>query len=92
MAILVNDSLRISYHDLGPANGKAPPFQLAYADNGFPRLDQTALNMHAALKKAESPVELVKCADRNHYTIIIQFVNNTDPLNKAFREFVQKNK
>lgn len=25
MAILVNDSLRISYHDLGPANGKAPP-------------------------------------------------------------------
>ena len=73
------------------ATGKHPPFLIAYADNDFPRLDQTALNMHAALKKAESPVALVKCADRNHYTIIIQFVKNDDPLNKAFREFVQKN-
>jgi len=73
------------------AGGKHPPFLIAYADNDFPRLDETALNMHAALKKAESPVELVKCKDRNHYTIIIQFVNTADPLNKAFREFVQKN-
>lgn len=71
--------------------GKHPPFLIAYADNDFPRLDETALNMHAALQKAESPVELVKCKDRNHYTIIIQFVNSADPLNKAFREFVQKN-
>jgi acetyl esterase/lipase len=71
--------------------GKSPPFLIAYADTDFPRLDETALNMHAALKKAESPVELVKCKDRNHYTIIIQFVKSDDPLNKAFREFVQKN-
>lgn len=71
--------------------GKAPPFLIAYADTDFPRLDETALNMHAALKKAESPVELVKCKDRNHYTIIIQFVKHDDPLNKSFREFVQKN-
>ena len=35
--------------------------------------------MHAALKKAESPVELVKCKDRNHYTIIIQFVKQRRP-------------
>jgi hypothetical protein len=48
-------------------------------------------NMQAALKKADSPVELVRCKDRNHITIIVQFVNNTDPLNKAFRDFVQKN-
>lgn len=73
------------------ASGKHPPFLIAYADNDFPRLDETALNMHAALKKADSPVELVKCKDRNHYTIIIQFINTADPLNKAFREFVQKN-
>lgn len=73
------------------AAGKHPPFLIAYADNDFPRLDETALNMHAALKKADSPVELVKCTERNHYTIIIKFVDNTDPLNKAFRTFVQKN-
>jgi acetyl esterase/lipase len=74
------------------AGGKHPPFLLAYADGDFPLLDKTAERMNAALKKAESPVELVKCKDRNHYTIIIQFVDNSDPLNKAFREFVQKNK
>jgi acetyl esterase/lipase len=73
------------------ATGKFPPFLIAYADTDFPRLDETALNMHAALKKAESPVELVKCPNRNHYTIIIQFVNSADPLNKAFKDFVQKN-
>jgi hypothetical protein len=73
-------------------SGKHPPFLIAYADNDFPRLDEMALNMNAALKKSESPVELVKCKNRNHITIIIQFVNNTDPLNKAFRDFVQKNK
>jgi acetyl esterase/lipase len=71
--------------------GKHPPFLLAYADNDFPRLDEMAANMNAALKKAESPVELVKCKDRNHITIIVRFVDNEDPLNKAFRDFVQKN-
>jgi acetyl esterase/lipase len=76
---------------LAHVTGRHPPFLIAYADTDFPRLDETAVNMHAALKKAESPVELVKCKDRNHYTIIIQFVNNTDPLNRAFKEFVQKN-
>ncbi len=74
------------------AAGKHPPFLIAYADNDFPRLDRTAERMCAALKKADSPVELVKCADRNHYTIIIKFIDNTDPLNRAFREFVQKPK
>jgi hypothetical protein len=73
------------------AAGKHPPFFIAYADNDFPQLDKMAENMHAALKKAESPVELMKCKDRNHYTIIIKFVDNADPLNKSFREFVQKN-
>jgi hypothetical protein len=50
-----------------------------------------AESMHDALEKAKSPVEIVKCKDRNHYTIIIRFISNTDPLNKSFREFVQKN-
>lgn len=72
--------------------GKQPPFLIAYADTDFPQLDKMAENMCAALKKADSPFERVVCKDRNHYTIIIQFVNNTDPLNRSFREFIQKNK
>lgn len=71
--------------------GKHPPFLIAYADNDFPRLDEMADNMTNALKKADSPVELIKCKDRNHITIIVQFVNTTDPLNKSFRDFIQKN-
>jgi acetyl esterase/lipase len=73
------------------ANGKHPPFLIAYADSDFPQLDKMAEKMNTALKKAESPVELVKCKDRNHYTIIIQFVDHDDPLNKSFRDFVAKN-
>lgn len=71
--------------------GKHPPFLIAYAETDFPRLDETARHMHEALTKAESPAELVKCKERNHYTIIIKFVDSTDPLNRAFKEFVQKN-
>lgn len=71
--------------------GKHPPFLIAYADKDFEHLDEMADNMTAALKKANSPVELVKCKDRNHITIIVQFVNSTDPLNKSFREFIKAN-
>jgi acetyl esterase/lipase len=71
--------------------GKHPPFFIAYAETDFPTLDKMAEDMHAALKKADNPCELVRCKDRNHITIIIQFINSTDPLNKAFREFVEKN-
>lgn len=71
--------------------GKHPPFLIAYAETDFPRLDETARHMHEALTKAQSPAELVKCKERNHYTIIIKFVDGTDPLNRAFKEFVQKN-
>jgi dipeptidyl aminopeptidase/acylaminoacyl peptidase len=70
--------------------GKHPPFLLAYADSDFPHLDKMAENMHAALQKAECSTDLVKCKDRNHITIIVQFVNSTDPLNKSFRAFVEK--
>jgi acetyl esterase/lipase len=73
------------------AGGKHPPFLIAYADDDFTHFDKMAENMEAALKKADSPVELVKCKNRNHYTIIISFMNSADPLSKSFREFLDKN-
>lgn len=76
---------------LAHASGKHPPFLIAYADNDFPALDRMAENMTTALRKADNAVELVRCKDRNHYTIIVQFVNGTDPLNKSFRDFMRKN-
>jgi acetyl esterase/lipase len=70
--------------------GKHPPFLIAYADGDFPRLDKMAEDMHAALKKADSPSELLLCKNRSHITIITSFADDEDALNKAFREFVKQ--
>jgi acetyl esterase/lipase len=75
---------------LAHVSGKHPPFFIAYADSEFVALDKMAEDMHAALKKANSPSELMKCKDRNHYTIITKFVDTTDPLHTEFRAFVAK--
>lgn len=72
------------------ATGKHPPFLIAYADNDFAQLDQMAIDLDAALKKSESPTTLLKLAGRNHYTIIMNFISATDPLNKAVGEFIGK--
>lgn len=71
--------------------GKHPPFLIAYGDDDFPTLDVMAKDMHAALKKVDSPSELLLCKRRDHFTIILDLVNPEDSLNKAFREFVLGN-
>lgn len=69
-------------------SGKRPPFLIAYAENDYPHLDEMAKDMVAALKKANSPVDLLLCKRRNHFSIITSFIDPDDALNKAFREFV----
>jgi acetyl esterase/lipase len=68
--------------------GKHPPFLIAYGENDIPHLDEMAKDMHAALKKVDSPSDLLLCKRRNHVTIMITFIDPDDTLNKAFREFV----
>ena len=68
---------------------KLPPFLVAYAETEFPSLGDMAKEMHAALKKADNPTELLLCKSRNHITIITSFSDDEDSLNKAFREFVK---
>jgi acetyl esterase/lipase len=68
--------------------GKHPPFLIAYGDDDIPHLDEMAKDMHAALKKVDSPSELLLCKRRNHGTIMIGFIDTEDTLNKSFREFV----
>lgn len=72
------------------ATGKHPPFLIAYADNDFAQLDKMAIDLDAALKKCESPTTLLKLVGRNHYTIIMNFISATDPLNKAVADFIGK--
>jgi acetyl esterase/lipase len=68
--------------------GKHPPFLIAYGDDDITHLDEMAKDMHAALKKVDSPSELLLCKRRNHATIMVWFLDPDDALNKAFREFV----
>jgi acetyl esterase/lipase len=75
---------------LSHVSGKHPPFFIAYAETDLFALDKMAEDMHAALKKANSPSELMKCKDRNHISIITKFVDATDPLHKEFAAFVTK--
>jgi acetyl esterase/lipase len=70
------------------AGGKHPPFLLAYADDDYRYLDQMAKNMHAALRKAESPCDLVVCEKRNHLSIVVNLVEPADPLRQKFLAFV----
>jgi acetyl esterase/lipase len=73
---------------LNHVSGKHPPFLIAYADSDYPRLDVMAKDMHAALKKADSPSELLECKKRTHITIITNFSGDEDELSQAFRAFV----
>lgn len=70
------------------AGGKHPPFLIAYAETDYPTLGDQAKEFRAALKKAESPSEILECKDRNHITIITSFRDDADPLNKTVRAFV----
>ncbi len=72
------------------AAGKHPPFMIAYAENELQQLDEMAVDMIAALKSGGTSVEVMTCKHRNHISIITRFASHTDPLNKAFRTFVQK--
>ncbi len=69
--------------------GKLPPFLVAYAETELPSLSDMAKEMHAALKKTDNSTELLLCKSRNHITIISNFADEEDSLNKAFREFVK---
>lgn len=70
--------------------GKHPPFLLAYADNDFPGLDKMADAMAGALKGCGCEQAVLKCADRNHYSIIIFAIQPDDPLHRAIRDFARR--
>lgn len=73
---------------LSHVSGQHPPFLIAYADDDYPQLDKMAEDMHAALQKVNSPSDLLICKRRNHISIITNFADDEDALNKAFRQFV----
>jgi acetyl esterase/lipase len=71
--------------------GKHPPFLIAYADQDYQHLDEMAKLMHGALKKADSPSELMVCKDRNHISIVVNLVDPEDSLHRKVRDFIAGN-
>jgi acetyl esterase/lipase len=88
VAFGTNEEICKKASPLTHVTGKLPPFLIAYADDDYPQLDKMAEDMHAALKKANSPCDLLICKKRNHISIITSFPNEDDALNKAFRQFI----
>jgi acetyl esterase/lipase len=75
---------------LNHVTGKHPPFLIAYAEKDYPHLDEMARDMFAALKKADSPAEIMLCKGRNHINIITSFIQPDDALNQAFLAFLKE--
>jgi acetyl esterase/lipase len=69
-------------------SGKHPPFLIAYADHDYETFDRQAIDFHAALEKSKSPATLLKIEHRNHISVIVSILSDTDPLNEAVRKFV----
>jgi acetyl esterase/lipase len=82
------EAVRKSASPLAHATGKHPPFLVAFAARDYFRFPAAAKEMAAALEKGGTSVTLVPCADRDHYSIIVQFAHRKDPLNETFRAFV----
>ncbi len=55
MAVLVNDTLRISYDDLGPANAKAPPVLLLHASGASRRQWRSFVEAESVRRRCLAP-------------------------------------
>jgi acetyl esterase/lipase len=70
--------------------GKHPPFLMLYADKDYLTLDTQAEQMCKKLKDCKCEAETCKVAKRDHITIIVNMVNESDPANQAIFEFLAK--
>jgi len=71
-------------------NSKHPPFLLIYADKDYPKFDQYAETMCAALKKSNNAAETLQVKDRTHITIMVQMSREDDPATQAVLGFIAR--
>jgi len=67
-----------------------PPFLLIYADKDFPQCDKMSDDMCKKLKEHRVEASVSEIKDRNHITIIIGCVVESDPATQAIVNFVRK--
>jgi acetyl esterase/lipase len=70
--------------------GNHPPALIIYADKDFPFLDTMAEQMCRKLKGCSCDASSLKVSKRDHYTIIIQTVNEADPATQAMFRFIAR--
>ncbi len=67
-----------------------PPFLILYGDDDFPTLGWMAEGMGKALQKAKCEVTTRMIEDRNHYTIMLDMLQDDDPTRLALLDFVKR--
>lgn len=75
---------------LAHVNGKHPPMLVIYAEKDYVSLDTMAEQFCAALKKCDCDAGVMKIANRDHITIIVQVANETDVTTQAMLGFIAK--
>jgi acetyl esterase/lipase len=71
------------------ACSEAPPFLIIYADQDLPMCNKKfAEEFCTALKGHKASVKSLEVPGRNHATLLIKAASDTDPVNKAVRDFV----
>lgn len=70
--------------------GKQPPCLMIYAEKDIPMLDVMAENMCKKLKTCDCQAATMKLTNRDHISIIVMMINETDPGTQAILGFIAK--
>jgi acetyl esterase/lipase len=68
--------------------GNHPPFLIVYADGDFPTCDKMSEDLCTALKGCKCDAKTCVIKERNHFTIIMQAANDTDPSMQELLRFI----
>lgn len=69
---------------------KLPPFLVLYADRDFPFIDTMSVTLHKALRTLNAESVQMAIANRNHITIILGVMVQTDPASQAILKFIRE--
>jgi len=71
------------------ASSEVPPFLIIYGDQDLAMCNkQCAEEFCTALQEHKASAKSMEVPDRNHVTLLIKAASDTDPVNKAVRDFI----
>jgi len=72
------------------AGPNLPPFLISYASSDIPTLGSMAEQLDRKLRDNKVESTLLRMEDRNHITILLKMADASDPLRKAFSDFIAR--